>query len=157
MTAQAAATPQTQAGKEAPWWEIAIITALYLVIHFINSGLDQIYVLLVIIYLIIEGSLRHHTWADNGFGLHNILPGLKKTWGWCLLVAFGTQAAFLLVGRFFLPEVFEYVIKRTPIDLTSLTPALFIGLAVATFEEEFLFRAVFQNRLGKWVPRDQLV
>jgi uncharacterized protein len=151
MMPQPATILQTRTTKEAPWWEIAIIIALYLAIHFSFHRLDQIYILLVIIYLIVEDFLRHRTWADNGFGLRNILPGLKKTWGWCFLVAFGTQALFLFGGRFFLPEVFEYIIKRTPIDLTSLKPALFIAMAIATFEEEFLFRAVFQNRLSKWI------
>ncbi len=61
MTFRPATTSQTQTTKEVPWWEITIIIALYLAIHFIIPSFDQIYILLVIVYLIVESFLRHRS------------------------------------------------------------------------------------------------
>jgi uncharacterized protein len=141
--------------EKAHWLEIAFIMAVYLAVHFLVPGpklvIEQLFILLVIVYLIVEGLLRHRSWADNGFSFRTIPTGFKKTWIWCLIVAFGTQALFLVIGRFLYPDLLSYAVKRAPVDVSSLTPALFITLAISTFEEEFLFRAVFQNRMGKWV------
>jgi uncharacterized protein len=147
---QATATSASRLAKAAPGWELAILIAVYLVVHFLVPAFEQIYVLAVVVYLIVEAILRHRTWADNGFGLRNIFSGLLKTWGWALLVAFGMQALVILAEHFLLPDVYAHIIARTSktVDLTVLKPSLFIILAIGTFEEEFLYRAVFQNRLS---------
>jgi uncharacterized protein len=150
-TTQATAIPAPRLAKAAPWWEIVILIAVYLATHFLAPALEQLYVLAVIVYLIVEAFLRRRTWADNGWGLRNILPGLLKTWGWALLVAFGTQALSVFGDRLFVPELFAHIYARVPFNLAAFTPGLFIALAIGTFEEEFLYRAVFQNRLSAFV------
>ncbi len=83
--------------------------------------------------MVIESWLRHRTWADNGFSIHGILGGFRKTFGWFLLVAFGTQTLFIFGEYFFLPDVFEHLAERVPLDISSLTASLLISLAIATF------------------------
>jgi uncharacterized protein len=151
MSASASITPGTRAVKSSPWWEIALVIALYLVLTLLAPGLKQILALPILLYMIIESWLRHRSWAENGFGIRSILPGFRQTIGWGLLVAFGTQALFILGEKVFLPEVFAHILGRVPYDVSALNAALFIPLAIATFLEELLFRALFQNRLSAFV------
>ncbi len=151
MTTSGSATTESSQSKSGPWWEIAIVVAVYTGISLTFPQLRQILAIPLIVYMIVESRLRRRTWAENGFSIRSIPSGLRQTFLWLLLVAFGTQALFIFGGYFFLPEFFAHVIARVPIDIGSLNANLFISLAVATFLEELLFRALFQNRLGAFV------
>lgn len=144
----ASTVTQSPSSKPAPWWEIALIMVLYLGIGMIFPGLKQILVIPLILYMIIESWLRHRSWADNGFGIRNIPNGFRRTIGWFLLVVFGTQALFVLGAHFIAPDISAHIIARIPYDVSSLSASLFISLAIATFLEELIFRALFQNRLN---------
>jgi membrane protease YdiL (CAAX protease family) len=151
MSASSSVKVESRPSKPAPWWEIVAVIVLYLGISILVPGLKQILALPLIIYMVIESWLRHRTWADNGFSIHSILGGFRKTFGWFLLVAFGTQAFFVFGEYFFLPDVFAHLAARVPWDMSSLTASLIINIAIATFLEELLFRALFQNRLSAFV------
>ena len=148
MSTSASVTPESRSTKPAPWWEIVIIIALYLIIGFIMPSLKQILAVPLIIYMIVEGLLRHRTWADFGFNLRSIPSGLFKTLGWILLVVIGTQALYAIGAKLFLPEVFTHLIARIPLDISAISVSLLITLAIATFLEEVIFRGLFQNRLS---------
>jgi membrane protease YdiL (CAAX protease family) len=148
MSTSASVTPESHPTKTAPWWEIVIIIALYLIIGFIIPSLKQILAVPLIAYMIVEGLLRHHTWADFGFNLRSIPSGLFKTLGWILLVGIGTQALYAIGAKLFLPEVFTHLIARIPINISAISVSLLITLAIATFLEEVIFRGLFQNRLN---------
>ena len=151
MSASPSVKVDSRPSNPAPWWEIVIVIALYLSISIFIPGLKQILALPLIAYMVIESWLRHRTWADNGFSIRSIFDGFRKTFGWFLLVAFGTQALFFFGVYFFLPDVFVHLAGRVPWDMSSLTASLFISIAIATFLEELLFRALFQNRLSTFV------
>lgn len=151
MSTSASVTPESHPTKPAPWWEIVIIMALYLIIGFIIPSLKQILAVPLIVYMIIEGLLRHHTLADFGFSLRSIPSGLLKTLGWILLVGIGTQALYAIGAKLFLPEVFSHLIARIPMNISAISVGLLITLAIATFLEEVIFRALFQNRLNMFL------
>ena len=151
MSTSASVTPESRSTKPAPWWEIVIIIALYLIIGFIMPSLKQILAVPLIIYMIVEGLLRHRTWADFGFNFRSIPSGLFKTLGWILLVVIGTQALYAFGAKLFLPEVFTHLIARIPMNISAISVSLLITLAIATFLEEVIFRGLFQNRLNMFL------
>jgi len=151
MTASESATTESNKSKSGPWWEIVFVIVVYLGISLTFPELKQILALPLIVYMIIESWLRHRSWAENGFNIRSILSGLRQTFVWFLLVAFGTQALFIFGGYFFLPDLFVHLIGRVPMDISSLNVSLFISIAIATFLEELIFRALFQNRLSAYV------
>jgi len=151
MNSSRSATTISNQSKSGPWWEIVVVIIVYLGLSIAFPGLKQVLALPLILYMIIESRLRHRTWAENGFSIRSIPSGLHQTFFWFLLVAFGTQAIFILGGYFFLPEVFTHLTSRVPMDISSLNASLFISIGIATFLEELLFRALFQNRLSAFV------
>jgi membrane protease YdiL (CAAX protease family) len=151
MSTSTSATIETRQPKPASWWEIASVIVIYLAISFLVPSLKQIIVLPLIAYMVIESWLRQRSWTDNGFGMRDIPAGFRKTIGWFLLVVFGTQFLCVFGEHFFLPEVSAHIIKRIPYDVFSLNVGFFISLAIATFLEELLFRALFQNRLSAFI------
>ena len=142
---------ESNQSKSGPWWEIVVVIVIYLGLSLAFPGLKQVLAFPLILYMIIESLLRHRTWAENGFSIRTIPSGLRQTFMWFLLVVFGTQAIFILAGYFFLPEVLAHLISRVPMDISSLSASLFISIGIATFLEELLFRALFQNRLSAFV------
>jgi membrane protease YdiL (CAAX protease family) len=151
MTASGTTSTNSNQSKSGPWWEIVIVMIVYLGIGITFPGLKQLLAIPLILYMVIESWLRHRTWAENGFSLRTIPSGLRKTFIWFLLVAFFTQALFIFGGYFFLPDLFTHLVERVPMDISSLNASLFISIAIATFLEELLFRALFQNRLSAFV------
>jgi uncharacterized protein len=151
MSTSTAQNLKSQLSKVTPWWEIAIIIALFFAVHFFAPGLNLVFSFMLVGYMIVESLLRHRTWAENGFGIRDIPAGLLNNLGWVLLVAFGTQALFIFSEYFFLPDVFTHIVARVPLNIATLSVGLFISLAVATFLEELIFRALFQNRLSTFV------
>ncbi len=151
MTTSGSTTTKSNQFKSGPWWEIVIVIVAYLGISITFPELKQILALPLMLYMIIESWLRHRTWAENGFSIRTIPSGLRQTFWWFLLVAFGTQALFIFGGYFFLPDLFAHLIARVPMDISSLNASLFISIAIATFLEELIFRALFQNRLSVFV------
>jgi uncharacterized protein len=148
MSAATSVNPGSRPTKTAPWWEIVIVIVLYLIIGYFVPSLSQILSVPLILYMIVEAILRHRTWADFGFTFRNFPSGFVKTFGWFLLVAFGLQAVYIFCDKFFLPEVFTHLLARVPMDIGTLSVGLVISIAVATFLEEVIFRALFQTRLN---------
>ena len=153
MSTTTSTTMETSLPKAAPWWEIVIVMLVYLGFGFFAQNIWKLIGYIpFLLYMIIESNLRHRSWADNGFSIRGIPGGLRKTWGWFLLVTFGTQALFIFGDKLFFPDVFQHIIARVPVDITALNAGLFITLAIGTFLEELFFRALFQNRLSAFLP-----
>lgn len=151
MSAYTPAVPKSYQAQSAPWWEIVVIMGLYLFVMLFAKGLAAIAPLLLLIYMVVEGWLRHRSWADYGFSLRSIPTGMRSTLGWSLLVIFGTQAIFVFGEYFFLPDVFQHIFARLPVDMRIINAAVVITLVIGTFLEELIFRALFQNRLTAFV------
>lgn len=151
MTVSTSTMHETRTTQPAPWWEIVVIIVFYLFVTRFVKGLAPILPIFFLLYMVVEGRLRHRTWADYGFRLRTIPAGIHQTLGWALLVIFGTQALFVFGEYFFLPEVFQHIAARLPFDLNAINANLVITLVIGTFLEELIFRALFQSRLSAFV------
>jgi len=148
MTTTTLNIPRSQA---APWWEIVLVMAIYLTLAQLFPGMREILAIPLVLYMVVESILRHRTRAENGFGFRNILSGLRQNIGWVLLASIASQALTILGEKYLLPDIFTHIFGRVPYDISSLTVSLFVSIAIATFLEELLFRALFQNRLSAFV------
>ncbi|MFN8442844.1 MAG: CPBP family intramembrane glutamic endopeptidase [Caldilineaceae bacterium] len=148
MSADTLAVPKSFQAKSGPWWEIVVILGLYLFVTLFVKGLAPLAPFLLLIYILTDGWLRHRTWADYGFARRSIPDGIRNTLGWSLLVVFGTQAIFVFGEYFFLPDVFQHIFARLPVDMRAMNASVVITLVIGTFLEELIFRALFQNRLA---------
>jgi len=151
MTDSAPAVAEPRQSKSGPWWEIALVMALYLGISLAVPSLKELVALPLVAYMVIESWRRHRTWAENGFSFRTIPAGFARTWGWILIVVFVAQTVWVLAEKYLFPEVYAHVIGRVSLDISSLNVSLLITLAIATFLEEVIFRAFFQNRLTAFV------
>jgi membrane protease YdiL (CAAX protease family) len=136
----------------SPWWEILLVMALSLGISLINPGLKIIGILIPVIYLIVEGRLRHRTWTENGFDLKSFPKGVIANLGWILLVGVGTQALAVFGAFAWLPEYSQHVIARLPIDVSTLSIAVIVAVLISTLGEEIIYRGLFQNRISAFLP-----
>jgi uncharacterized protein len=148
MSSSTSAVSTSQSVKPAPWWEVILIMLVYLGIGVIMPALKQIITIPLILYMLLESWLRHRSWSENGFSFRDIAAGFRQTFGWFLLVVIGTQALSTFGVYFLLPAVSDHILARIPYDVSSLSVGLFIFLGIATFLEELIFRALFQNRLS---------
>jgi uncharacterized protein len=151
MSTETSRFPEINTVRAGPWWEIILVMAVYLAVRFLIPSLAQVLAVPLILYMVIESWLRHRSWADNGFNLRTILSGLRKTFGLLLLVVVVLQIGPIYGEHILLPELSAHIINRVPYDLSNLGPGFFIFLAVSTFLEEVIFRALFQNRLSAFV------
>jgi uncharacterized protein len=142
----------SESHSASPWWEIVLVMAISLGIGLINPGLKIIGVLIPVIYLIIEGRLRHRTWMENGFNLKSFPKGVIANLGWILLVGVGTQALAVFGAFAWLPEYSQHVIGRLPLDISTLSISVIIALLISTLGEEIIYRGLFQNRISAFLP-----
>jgi uncharacterized protein len=148
MSTSTSDSPEARPVIRTPWWGIVFAMLLYLAPILFFPALKQIMAVPLILYLVIESRLRHHSWAENGFKYRDLFSGFRATLGWFLLVAFGSQVLAIYGEHFFLPAVSGHILARVPYDLSTLNAGIFIFLAVSTFLEELIFRVLFQNRLS---------
>lgn len=137
--------------KAAPWWEIIIVIVVYLACAVPFPNLRVFLTVPLLFYIIIESRRRHRSWVDNGFNIRDVPAGFRKTFGWLLLVVFGTQILYFMVEKYFLPDVFAHILARIPFGISQISIGILIILAISTFLEEQIFRALFQNRLCEYI------
>lgn len=132
-------------------FETLIVMGLTFLLSFWFLQLKGIITLLPAIYFFIERRKRGRTWSDIGFKLKNTLTDLKNNWYLVILVAVVTQVLTLIIGKYFLTGFIQHVQSRIPlVDPSHLVP-LFLMVMVATFGEELIFRAFFQERLSWYI------
>lgn len=152
MTISSRKIMESQALKQAPWWEILLIMALSLGITLVSPSLKLISILIPVAYLIADRHFCHRTWTDIGFNIRDIPSGLLKTIGWVLLVGLVIQAIAAFGSYYFLPEYAQHIIARLPFEAGSLNTGLFIALGISTLGEEIIYRALFQERMTAFLP-----
>ena len=140
------------AQEQAAWWEILLVMALSLGISLVSPSLKIFGILIPVAYLIIERHLRHRTWAEIGFNLRGTPTGLSQNMGWILLVGVVIQVVAAVISYYFLPEYFQHILSRLPLDVSAVNVGMIIALGISTFGEEILYRGLFQARLGKFLP-----
>jgi uncharacterized protein len=151
MSTSKSASVVSQPQQRAPWWEILLVMFLSLGIGLISPELKILSILIPMAYLIIERPLRHRGWAEIGFNFRGIPAGLRQNLGWILLVGVGTQALAAFCSYYFIPEYFQHILARLPIDVSSFSAALIISLGISTLGEEILYRGLFQARISAFL------
>ncbi len=136
----------------SPWWEILVVMAVSLGISLVDSRLKGLGILIPLAYLLIERFLRKRSWTGMGFNIKTTPGELLRNLGWVLLVGVGTQALAIFGGKYLLPEFFDHVIARLPIEISTLNVGIFVALLLGTLSEEIIYRALFQKRLTDFLP-----
>ncbi|MCC7359850.1 MAG: CPBP family intramembrane metalloprotease [Anaerolineales bacterium] len=132
-------------------WETLLILAVLTATALINRALGTLVSLGVIGYLLIERQARHRPWAELGFSFSGIGASLRRNWPLILLVSVVIQLAVVWGAQVLWPELLDHIAGRIPFNYAQLLSALPL-LLVATFMEELLYRALFQERLGWFLP-----
>lgn len=111
--------------------------------------------LVVIVYMIIEGRLRRRPKEETGSDLRGLPLALRDNWLFVLLVVFVTPLITVIVGKLFLPEYFTHVLERViPYVKMDSIGKLFVQLLILALGEEIVFRAFLQGRLSMFInPR----
>src|SRR5436190_19980612 len=90
--------------------EYLIVATVLIVTSFTPYKLVGI--LVVIVYMIIEGRLRRRPKEETGSNLRELPRALRDNWFFVLLVVFVTPLITVIVGKLFLPEYFTHVVER---------------------------------------------
>ena len=136
----------------SPWWEILLVMGISLSISLLFPSFAIVGILIPIAYLIIDHHVRHRTWSESGFHFKMLPQDLRHNWGWVLLVSVGLQTLSVFGAYFFLPEYSSHVISRLPFDVHTFDSSLLSTLFFVTLGEEIIYRALFQKRLGDFLP-----
>lgn len=130
--------------------ETITIMGVTILLSFIFEEWKGIIILIPAIYFFIERRARKRAWVDIGFKFKDTLVDLKNNWVLVVLVAIVMQVLTLLTANYFLPNYIQHVLSRIPIKSSlHLVPVIF--LLAATFMEELIFRAFFQERLSWFI------
>ncbi len=128
--------------------ETLLVTAISLGGILLLPQLKIIFVLLPIVYVLIERRQRHRTWADLGFKFNTFWVDLRANWFWFILVGIISQPVWFLVERGVAPDIVQHILDRLPFPPT--TAGLFVyalPLAIVLLGEELTHRTLIQGRL----------
>jgi membrane protease YdiL (CAAX protease family) len=110
-----------------------------------------LFALIPAVYLLIERSLRKHSWAELGFKFSTFWQDLRVNWVLFVLAGIIIQPLTALLAKAFAPAYLEHVLSRLPfpqdINWFTLIPLLAVSLIV----EEMAFRSLIQGRLTLFI------
>ena len=132
--------------------ETLIVTTISLGGILLLPQLKLIFVLIPIVYLLVERRQRHRSWADLGFKLNTFWVDLQANWFWFVLVGIISQPVWLLIERAIDPEIIDHIIERLPFPATAGGLLVYvIPLAFALIGEELTHRTLIQGRLTPFI------
>lgn len=132
--------------------ETIIVTTVSLGGILLLPQLKLIFVLIPIVYLLVERRQRHRSWADLGFNLNTFWVDLQANWFWFVLVGIISQPVWLLIERMIAPKVVDHVIERLPFPATASGLLVYaIPLAIVLIGEELTHRTLIQGRLTPFI------
>src|SRR5689334_14537139 len=128
--------------------ETLIVAAISLAGILFLPQLKIIFVLLPIVYLLIERQIRHRSWADLGFKFNSFWTDLRANWFWFVLVGVISQPAWFFLERAVFPDVIKHVLERLPFPPSAGGLLVYsLILAIALMGEELTHRTLIQGRL----------
>ena len=131
-------------------YETITIMGITILLSIIFEEWKGLITLIPAVYFFIERRFRKRAWTDIGFNFKSTLLDLKNNWLLVVLVAVVTQVLTLLTATYFFPAYIQHVLSRIPFESSvHLVPIIF--LLAATFMEELIFRAFFQERLSWFI------
>ncbi|WP_449620997.1 CPBP family intramembrane glutamic endopeptidase [Robertmurraya sp. Marseille-Q9965] len=127
-------------------FSIMILTALFF------PPLKGVVTCIAIVYFFIEHKIRNRTKAEMGLTFKGLSSALKKIWAYVFLVSIIMQFFFSVIYIYFFPSVYQHVIERVPLELTSTNFQLLFTIVILAFGEEIVFRGFIQSRLNTVMP-----
>jgi membrane protease YdiL (CAAX protease family) len=141
----------TSAFEKRPFREMIILVILMLTSALFLPQLKGIFVILPIIYYLVERRIRGRSRESIGFISAKFLKDIKKNWVWILLVGIVFQIIYVTIFRNYFPEMFNHVLERASI-IKTFDGALIFKLLLLALGEEIVFRGLVQERL-QWVMK----
>jgi len=127
--------------------ETTIVMGITIVLSFLFQELKGIITLIPAVYFLVERRVRKRTWSDIGFKLNQTLSDIIANWKLIVLAAVILQVLTLLYAQYLLPGYVQHVLSRIPTESNVFLVLIFF-VPAATFLEELIFRAFFQERLS---------
>ncbi len=131
--------------------ETVLVLALTFGAQFLPSTPRTILTFAPLVYFLVERSLRRRTWAEVGFKLRATPHDVVANWLPILLVALVIPFLVTWLAKAWLPAFIDHVLARFPLAVDAW-PMLLTGTLVGALLEEISFRALFQERLGWFMP-----
>lgn len=131
--------------------ETIVLLALVTAAPLLPPGLRTLLALVPLVYFFVERHVRHRAWGEVGFRPRALPRDLAANWLPAVLVAVVIQFVVVWAAARWEPGYLDHVIARLPFQLDQ-APRLIPLILVATLGEEITFRALFQERLGWFVP-----
>jgi uncharacterized protein len=131
--------------------ETVVVLVLVLGATLLNSDLATLASVAAIVYLLIERQWRHRGWDELGLSLKTVGTSLRQNWHLILLVSVVIQFVVVWTARAFWPALLTHITERLPFDASQWLAFLPL-LLLATFMEEMVYRAFFQERLSWFMP-----
>jgi uncharacterized protein len=142
--------PSTQPSRRI-LYEISALLLITLAAPLLWPELRTLFVLMPLVYFLIERPLRGRTWREVGFDLRTLPRGVVDNWFLILLVAVVIQFLVVWGAAVWFPAFLEHVKARLPFTLDQAVGLLPLVL-LATLGEEISYRALFQARLSWFIP-----
>lgn len=127
-------------------FSIMILTALFL------PQIKGVIMCMGIAYFFVELKIRNRTKKEAGLTFNGLSSTLKKNWMYVFLVSVIMQSLYSIIYIYFFPNVYQHVIERVPLDITSISFQLLFQIVILAFGEEIVFRGFIQSRLNSVMP-----
>jgi uncharacterized protein len=137
--------------NKRPFLEMMILVVLMLISALFFPQIKGLFVILPIVYYLVESRIRGRNQEDIGFNFANLVHDIKKSWVWILLVGIVFQILYVMIYKNYFPEIFAHVLERASV-IKTFDVKLVITLFILALGEEITFRGLAQGRL-QWVMK----
>jgi uncharacterized protein len=124
--------------NKRPFLEMVILVVLMLISALFLPQVKGLFVILPIVYYLVEGRIRGRKQEDIGLNFANLFHDIKKSWVWILLVGIVSQILYVIYKNYFL-EIFAHVLERASV-IKTFDVKLVITLFILALGEEITFR-----------------
>ncbi len=131
--------------------ETLIVLALVIGGQVVNKSLGTLASFLAIGYILVERQLRHRAWAELGLSWRGVKQSLTRNWQLIVLVSVVIQVGVVWAAATFWPALLDHIRARLPFEPVQWVAYLPL-LLLATFMEELVYRALFQERMSWFMP-----
>jgi uncharacterized protein len=137
--------------EKRPFQEMIILVILMLISALFFPQVKGLFVVLPIVYYLVERRIRGRNRENIEFNFANLLHDIKKSWIWILLVGIVFQILYVIIYKNYFPEMFAHVLERAAV-IKTFNGELIIKLIILALGEEIVFRGLVQGRL-QWVMK----
>jgi membrane protease YdiL (CAAX protease family) len=133
-------------------WETIIVLLISTVPFIFFPSVKAIGVFIPVLYVLVEHRVRKRSWSDFGIRPKRFFQDLRSQFFWVILVAVVIQVGVVFAANWFFPEFLAHITARLPFVIGGSWIPIVVSLFFATFVEEFVYRGLFQQRFGWFMP-----